>query len=96
MQLVIKEDVYLTKNTFVLHSKDSDSSLRCQWKKSTFTPKQCSQLVAASDDFAGRYFNSIYVDGVYCSMVRKETIIGLLRDHIFGQVVVYLEPEARK
>lgn len=88
MQSVIKEDVYLTKNTFVLHSKDNYSSMRCRWKKSTFTPKESSRLVAASDNFARRYFNAICVDGVYCSTERKETIIGLLRDHIFGQVVV--------
>jgi len=88
MQSVIKEDVYLTKNTFVLHSKDNYSSMRCRWKKSTFTPNECSRSVVASDNFARRYFNAICVDGVYCSTERKETIIGLLRDHIFGQVVV--------
>ena len=29
-----------------------------------------------------------FVDGIHCSMEKKETINGLLRDHIFGQVVV--------
>ncbi|KAL3806601.1 hypothetical protein ACHAXA_011159 [Cyclostephanos tholiformis] len=86
MRSVIEEDVYLTKNTYVLHSKDND--MRCRWKKSTFPPEHFSRLVGTSDDFAGKYFNSIFVDGVYCSTERKETIKGLLRDHIFGQVVV--------
>ena len=88
MRSVIGEDVYLTKNTCVLHSKDNDSSMQCRWKKSTFPPEHFSRLVATSDNFAGNYFNSIFVDGVYCSTERKETIKGLLRDHIFGQVVV--------
>lgn len=85
MRSAVKEDVYLTKNSFVLHSKDNDSSMRCRWKKSTFPPEQFSHT---SDSFAEKYFNSIFVDGVYCSTERKETIVGLLRDHIFGQVVV--------
>lgn len=87
LRSVINEDVYLTKNSFVLHTKDNDSATRCQWKKSTFPPERFSQLVATSDAFSS-YFNSIFVDSVYCSLERKENIIGLLRDHIFGQIIV--------
>ena len=88
MRSVIEEDVYLTKNIYVLHSKDNNNSMHCRWKKSTFPPDQFSQLVATSNNSVGKYFNSIFVDGIYCSTERKETIKGLLRDHIFGQVVV--------
>jgi len=88
MRSVIEEDVYLTKNNFILHSKDNSSSLRCRWKKSTFSPDQFSRFLANSNAFAEKYFHSILVDGIHCSMEKKETITGLLRDHIFGQVVV--------
>ena len=87
LRSVIKEDVYLTKNICVLHTKDNDSAIRCQWKKSTFPPERFSHVVATSDAFSS-YFNSIFVDSVYCSLEKRENIIGLLRDHIFGQVVV--------
>ena len=83
---VIQEDVYLTKSNFILHSRDNNNSLRCQWKKSTF---QSSQFLAASTNtLVEKCFHSILVDGVHCSMEKKERITGLLRDHIFGQVVV--------
>lgn len=88
MKSVIDEDVYMTKNNFILHSKDNKSSLRCRWKKNTFSTDQFSSFLATSNALVDKCFNSILVDGVHCSMEKKETITGLLRDHIFGQVVV--------
>jgi len=88
MKSVIEEDVYMTKNNFILHSKDNKSSLRCRWKKNTFSTDQFSSFLATSNALVDKCFNSILVDGVHCSMEKKETITGLLRDHIFGQVVV--------
>ena len=88
MKSVIDEDVYMTKNNFILHSKDNKSSLRCRWKKNTFSTDQFSRFLATSNALVDKCFNSILVDGVHCSMEKKETITGLLRDHIFGQVVV--------
>ncbi|KAL9189317.1 hypothetical protein ACHAXT_011807 [Thalassiosira profunda] len=88
LKSVVEEDVYLTKNNFVLHTKDRNGSLRCQWKKSTFAPDQFSRFLATSHGFAEKYFQSIFVDGVRCSAEKKATIIGLLRDHIFGQLIV--------
>ena len=85
---VMEEDVYVTKNNFILHSKDNKKSLRCRWKKTTFSTDQFSRFLATSNSLVEKCFNSIFVDGVHCSMEKKETIMGLLRDHIFGQVVV--------
>ena len=84
----MEEDVYVTKNNFILHSRDNKKSLRCRWKKTTFSTDQFSRFLATSNSLVEKCFNSIFVDGVHCSMEKKETITGLLRDHIFGQVVV--------
>ncbi len=88
LRSVIEEDVYMTKNNFILHSKDSNSSLRCRWKKSTFSLDQFSRFLANSNDCVDKHFRSVFVDGVHCSLERKERIAGILRDHIFGQLVV--------
>ena len=88
MKAAVVEDVYITKNNFILHTKENDSSLRCLWKKSTFGPDKFSQFLSTSNAFADKYFNSIFVEGIQCSMEEKARINGLLRDHIFGQVVV--------
>ena len=86
-KLVVEEDVYLTKNNFILHTKDRNGALRCQWRKSTFAPDQFSRFLATSNAFSEKYFQSIFVDGVRCSTEKKGAIIGLLRDHIFGQLI---------
>lgn len=88
MQSVVEEDVYLTKNNFILHCNNKNRSLRCRWKKRTFSPDQLSMYLATSKDSPEKYFNSIFVEGVQCSIEKKETMNGLLRDHIFGQVLV--------
>ncbi len=89
MRSVVDEDVYMTKNNFILHCNNRNRSIRCRWKKRTFSPDQLARFHhAISNDSTNRYFNSIFVEGVHCSIEKKETISGLLRDHIFGQILV--------
>ena len=89
MRSVVDEDVYLTKNNFILHCNNKNRSLCCRWKKRTFSPDQLTRFHhATSNDSIGNYFNSIFVEGVHCSIEKRERISGLLRDHIFGQVLV--------
>lgn len=86
LQSVVKTDEYLTKSTFRLHSKNDSASLRCRWKKNTFSPIEFThQSVSRQKTNA---FNSITVDGISCTMDSKKKILGLLRDHIFGQIAV--------
>ena len=86
LQSVAKTDEYLTKSTFRLHTKNDSSSLRCRWKKTTFSPIEFSRQSASQQK--SKNFNSITVDGISCSMDSKSKILGLLRDHIFGQIAV--------
>lgn len=86
LQSVVKTDEYLTKSTFLLHSKNDSASLRCRWKKNTFSPIEFTHQSASQQKT--NTFNSITVDGVSCSMDSKKNILGLLRDHIFGQIAV--------
>lgn len=86
----LKEDYYLTQNHFILHSTHINGSpqLRIRWKKSTYTSELFSQFLLTSKDALGNRTNSIFVDGVSCFIENKANILGRLRDHIFGQVVV--------
>lgn len=86
MRSMVEEEMYLTKDKFVLCSKGDNSVMRCMWKKKTCSPEQFS--CSSPSNFAGQYSHAIFVDGVYCSTETNKTINGLLRDHIFGQVVV--------
>ena len=86
LQSVVKTDEYLTKNTFRLHSKSDSASLSCRWKKTTFSPIEFTHQSASQQKT--NTFNSITVDGVSCSMDSKKKVLGLLRDHIFGQIAV--------
>eukprot|EP00985_Skeletonema_marinoi_P023407 scaffold15607_cov89-Skeletonema_marinoi.AAC.1 len=86
MRSMVTEEMYLTKDRFVLCSKGDNSAMRCMWKKKTCPPEQFS--CSSPSKLAGQYSDAIFVDGMYCSMEMNRTINGLLRDHIFGQVVV--------
>ncbi len=86
MRSMVEEEMYLTKDKFVLCSKGDNSAMRCMWKKKTCPPEKFSSSTPGK--FAGQYSRAIFVDGMYCSMETNRTINGLLRDHIFGQVVV--------
>ncbi len=86
MRSMVEEEMYLTKDKFVLCSKGDNSAMRCMWKKKTCPPEQFS--CSSPSKVTGQYSHAIFVDGVYCSMETNKTINGLLRDHIFGQVVV--------
>ena len=86
MRSMVTEEMYLTKDRFVLCSKGDNSAMRCMWKKKTCPPEQFS--CSSPSKLAGQYSHAIFVDGMYCSMETNRTINGLLRDHIFGQVVV--------
>lgn len=86
MQSMVEEEMYLTKDKFVLCSKGDNSAMRCMWKKKTCPPEKFSS--SSPTNFTGQYSRAIFVDGMYCSTETSRTINGLLRDHIFGQVVV--------
>jgi telomerase reverse transcriptase len=86
MRSMVEEEIYLTKDKFVLCSKGDNSAMRCMWKKTTCPPEKFSR--SSPSNLGGQYSNAIFVDGVYCSIETNKTINGLLRDHIFGQVVV--------
>jgi len=89
MRSVVDEDVYMTKNNFILHCNNRNRSLRCRWTKRTFSPDQLARFHHATSNVStNRYFNSVFVEGVHCSIEKKEKISGLLRDHIFGQILV--------
>jgi telomerase reverse transcriptase len=85
MRSMIEEEMYLTKDKFILCSK-GDNAVRCIWKKKTCPPEHFS--CSSPSEFAGQYTHAIFVDGVNCSAESCKTINGLLRDHIFGQVVI--------
>jgi hypothetical protein len=86
MRSMIEEDMYVTKDKFVLCSKGDNSSMRCIWKKHTCPPEQFTCTIQSK--LVRQYTKAIFVDGVRCSLETSQTINGLLRDHIFGQVVV--------
>ena len=86
MRSMIEEDMYVTKDKFVLCSKGDNSSMRCIWKKQTCPPEHFT--CTSQSKFAEQYTKAIFVDGVRCSLETSQTINGLLRDHIIGQVVV--------
>ena len=86
MRSMVDEEMYLTKDKFVLCSKGDNSAMRCIWKKKTSSPEKFSSDTPSK--LAGQYSHAIFVDGMYCSTETNRKINGLLRDHIFGQVVV--------
>ena len=86
IRTIIEEEMYLTKDKFILCYKGDKSTMRCIWKKKTCPPEQFSR--SSPNILPGRFSKAIFVDGMYCSTETNRTITNLLRDHIFGQVVV--------
>eukprot|EP00804_Cyclotella_cryptica_P029717 CCRYP_015216-RA/>CCRYP_015216-RA protein AED:0.01 eAED:0.01 QI:389/1/1/1/1/1/2/1037/1171 len=86
---VLHEDYYITQNHFIIHSmRGSQSSTRCRWQKTTCSPDKVVDIVSKSNTLKEKFRNSIFVDGVNCSVENRHTILGLLKDHIFGQMLV--------
>jgi telomerase reverse transcriptase len=86
---VVKEDYYITQNHFILHSRHrGKSSTRCRWQKTTCSPDKFSDFLSMSKAFSDKYCKSIFVDGTNHSVEKRQHIVGLLKDHIFGQMVV--------
>ncbi|KAL7479443.1 hypothetical protein ACHAW6_005173, partial [Cyclotella cf. meneghiniana] len=86
---VVQEDCYVTQNHFVIHSTGGRrSSTRCRWQKTTCSPDEVLGVVSKSKKLSEKFLKSIFVDGVNCSVEKRHTILGLLKDHIFGQMIV--------
>eukprot|EP00956_Cyclotella_meneghiniana_P015871 scaffold24642_cov68-Cyclotella_meneghiniana.AAC.6 len=83
---VLAEDQYITQNHLILHPKER--STRCRWQKITCSPSNISDIISTSTGYSQKFYNSVFIDGMSLSVDKKETIIGLLKDHIFGQMVV--------
>jgi hypothetical protein len=58
-------------------------SLRCQRRRNTCPSAQFVQLPTT-----GNFAEPLFVDAVHYSLEKKETIVNLLRDHIFDYVIV--------
>lgn len=82
---VLTEDQYITQNHLILHPKER--STRCRWQRITCSSSNISDI-SASKVYSKKFYNSIFIDGMSLSVDKKQTIIGLLKDHIFGQMVV--------
>ena len=85
---VLTEDQYVTQNHFILHSKDRNKTIRCRWRKSTRSPSNFLDITSPSKTYAQKFHSSIFIDGVSFSVDKRQTIVGLLKDHIFGQMIV--------
>jgi telomerase reverse transcriptase len=85
---VLAEDQYITQNHFILHPKERNGSTRCRWKKQTCSPANFLDITSASTGYRDKFYNSIFIDGVNFSVDKKQTILGLLKDHIFGQLII--------
>ncbi|KAL7504995.1 hypothetical protein ACHAXN_002540 [Cyclotella atomus] len=85
---VLAEDQYITQNHFILHSKDRSGAARCRWQKKTCSPANFLDITSASAGYHEKFYNSVFIDGVNFSVDKKQTIMGLLKDHIFGQLVI--------
>lgn len=85
---VLGEDQYITQNHFIVHSTDRNRSIRCRWQKTTCSPANFLDITSASNSYSKQFHNSVFIDGVSFSVEKKQAIQGLLKDHIFGQMVV--------
>jgi telomerase reverse transcriptase len=85
---VLAEDQYITQNHFILHSKDRSGAARCRWQEKTCSPANFLDITSASAGYHEKFYNSVFIDGVNFSVDKKQTIMGLLKDHIFGQLVI--------
>ena len=86
---MVQEDYYVTQNHFVIHSTGGrHSSTRCRWQKTTCSPDKVLGIVSKSKSLSEKFRKSIFIDGVNCSVEKRHTILGLLKDHIFGQMIV--------
>jgi hypothetical protein len=85
---VLIEDQYITQNHFIIHSKDSNKSTRCRWQKTTCSPANFLDITSTSTGHIKQFYNAIFIDGISFSVEKKQTIIGLLKDHIFGQMII--------
>ena len=85
---VITNEEYLIQQHNVLHPFQSLE--RIQRKRSTHLcdPVDIQNFPdLASHELAGSYSQSIFVDGITTSLVKKDEVLGLLKEHIFSNLV---------
>ena len=85
---ILKEDQYITQNHFILHSKDRNKTVRCRWEASTCSPANFLDIANSPKIYAQKFHNSIFINGISFSVEKRQTIESLLKDHIFGQMMV--------
>ena len=85
---VVTNEEYLIQQHNVLHPFQSLE--RIQRKRSTHLcdPVDMQSFPdLASHELAGSYSQSIFVDGITTSLVKKDEVLGLLKEHIFSNLV---------
>ena len=85
---VITNEEYLIQQHNVLHPFQSMGKV--QRKRSTHLcdPVDIQSFPdVASQELAGNYSQCIFVDGITTSLVKKDEVLGLLKEHIFSNLV---------
>lgn len=84
---LLSEDNYLIQRYSVLHPFESMDRIVKRKKKQVGPPETFVPFSKTAVELAGRYHRTIFVDGVACTLVKKEQVMEQLREHLTSHLV---------
>jgi hypothetical protein len=84
---LLTEDDYLIQRYSVLHPFESMGRIVKRKKKQVGPPETFVPFSRTAVELAGRYHRTIFVDGVACTLVKKEQLMEQLREHLTSHLV---------
>jgi telomerase reverse transcriptase len=85
---LISEGEYLIQNYSVIHPFESMGRVLKRQMKRIGPPESYCPFPGAVDMLTSDYNRSVFMNGIGCSLVRKEDVMELLREHLLSHVVV--------
>lgn len=85
---VISDDEYMVHRHNILHPFQSMDKVQRKRSTQLCRPEVMQSFPdLAATELAGRYSNSIFIDGVSTSVAKKKELLELLKEHIFSNLV---------
>ena len=85
---LLQEDDYLIQKYSVCHPFDGGKKVQTRHMKKVLPVDKMELFGKVAEELAERYNQSVFVDGVVCSVLHKERVLALLKEHIFSHIVV--------
>eukprot|EP00978_Attheya_sp_CCMP212_P023396 scaffold71588_cov47-Attheya_sp.AAC.2 len=82
---------YLIQKHSVIHPYNSMERVQRKVLKSISLPENYKTFESIAEQLAKRYNDSIFVDGVKCSVSKKEDMFELIREHLFSNLLIVNE-----